>query len=122
MSNQDIIFINGLTIPITIGVYEWEKSIKQKIILDIEIITDISKASREDDINSTIDYKLISDEIINYLGSTSFDLVETLATNVVDLIFKQSSASRIKLKVTKPKAIAAAVSVGVCIDRTRIEN
>ena len=119
MSNQDIIFINGLTIPAIIGVYEWERSIKQKIILDIEIFTDISDSAKDDNISATIDYKLLADSIYEFVSSSNFKLIETLADNIVALIFRDTNASKLKLKLSKPKAIAFADNVGVIIERIR---
>lgn len=119
MSNQDIIFINNLTILTTIGVYDWEKSIKQKVILDLELYTDTSIPASNDDIDKTIDYKALTDNLCEFIANSNFDLIETLAERISEYVLEDSKISKLSLVLKKPKAILNADTVGIKIVRER---
>ena len=119
MSNQDIIFINELTVETTIGVYEWEKAIKQKLVFNIELFTDTSISGASDNVDDTIDYALLSEDIINFVSSNKFELIELVAEKVSAIALNIDKVTKVKLTVNKPKAVAAAKTVGVCIERSK---
>lgn len=118
----DQIFIQGLLVNTVIGVYDWEKQFKQPLIFDIEMSTDLIKAAQSDDIDDTVNYKTISDEVIDLVSSSRFELIESLAETVCRHIFEHHAAVKaIRLKLSKPNAVPEAQSVGLSIYRQRPE-
>lgn len=114
---MDIIFLRGLQIETTIGIYDWERVIKQVVILDLEMGTDIRKAAASDDIADTLDYKSLSKRLIGYVESSEFLLVETLAERVADLLLGEFGIPWLRLTVNKKGAISGASDVGIIIER-----
>lgn len=113
----DRVFIEGLTLTTTVGVYEWEKTIKQKLILDIEMAFNNQPAGLSDDVSLCLDYFEVSKAVTEFVTSTQFGLIERVAEEVAQLIMQKFSVSRIKIKVSKPSAIADAKNVAVMIER-----
>lgn len=117
---MDRIFIQGLRTQAVIGMYDWEKQFKQPLIFDIEIETDLRTSSASDAIEDTIDYKVISDKIINWVENNQFELIEPLAEMICQqLLTQHPSAERIHLTCHKPNAVIDAESVGIRISRGR---
>jgi len=114
---MDIIFLRGLEIETTIGIYEWERKIKQVVLIDLEMATDIRKAASTDSIEDTIDYKTVSKKIIAFVEESQFLLVETLAEKVAEIVLAASGTTWLRLTVNKKGAIRGALDVGVIIER-----
>ncbi len=114
---QDIIFITELKIETVIGIFDWERQIKQTVILDIELATDISKAAASDHIDDTIDYKTLTKTLITFVEASEFQLVETLAERVCELVQREFGVPWIRLKLNKPGALRGARDVGILIER-----
>jgi dihydroneopterin aldolase len=114
---MDIIFLRGLHIETTIGVYDWERVIKQTVILDLEMGTDIRKAAASDDIADTLDYKALSKRVIGFVESSEFLLVETLAEKVADILLREFGIPWLRLSLNKKGAIRGASDVGIVIER-----
>ena len=106
---KDLIFIEGLSVFAQIGVYDWEQQIKQKLIFDVEMAWDTRQAAITDDVQYTLNYAEIS----------QFFLIERVANEVADQLQRQFNISRLRLKLSKPKAVAQANNVGVIIERNR---
>ena len=105
-----------------IGIYDWERKIKQMICIDLELGTDISKASNSDDVKDTLDYKAVAKTVKSFLEKSEFMLVEALAEETVKLIFKKFDVSYIKARFSKPGAVTGSKEVGVIIERTKDES
>ena len=118
INNKDKVLIEGLTVLTTIGVYEWEKTIKQKLILDLEMSWDNQPAGESDDVTLCLDYFLVSQSITNFIQSTQFELIECVAERVAQLVIQKFSVQWLKVKVSKPGAIANASNVAVVIERS----
>lgn len=118
INNKDKVLIEGLTVLTTIGVYEWEKTIKQKLILDLEMSWDNKPAGESDDVSLCLDYFLVSQSITSFIQSTQFELIECVAERVAQLVIQKFSVQWLKLKVSKPSAIANASNVAVVIERS----
>ena len=118
INNKDRVLIEGLTVLTTIGVYEWEKTIKQKLILDLEMSWDNQTAGESDDVTLCLDYFLVSQSITNFIQSTQFELIECVAERVAQLVIQTFSVQWLKVKVSKPGAIANASNVAVVIERS----
>ncbi|AAU38431.1 MULTISPECIES: dihydroneopterin aldolase [Basfia] len=113
----DRIFIEELTVFAQIGVYDWEQQIKQRLIFDIEMAWDSSKAAETDNVSYCLNYAEVSQFIIQYVQSKPFLLIERVANEVAEQLQKEFGIKWIKLKLSKPKAVAEARNVGIIIER-----
>ena len=113
----DIIFISDLRIETIIGIYDWERKVKQTISLDLEMATDISKAAASDSIDDTLNYKAVAKRLIAFVGESEFQLVETLAERIAGIVTEEFCVSWLRLKLHKPGALRGSRDVGVMIER-----
>ncbi|ELV8620921.1 bifunctional dihydroneopterin aldolase/7,8-dihydroneopterin epimerase [Vibrio vulnificus] len=113
----DKVFIEQLEVITTIGVYDWEQQIKQKLVLDIEMAHDNRPAGKSDDVADALDYAQVSEAILNHIESGRFLLVERVAEEVAELIMTQFSVPWIRIRLAKPGAVPQARAVGVVIER-----
>jgi dihydroneopterin aldolase len=116
-ATMDIIFLGGLEIETVIGIYDWERQIKQKILLDIEMAFDIQKAATTDDITYALDYKTVSDRIVAFVESSEYLLVETLIEEIAKLLLSEFPIPWVKIILNKKGAISRARDVGIIIER-----
>ena len=114
---MDIVFVKQLEVNTVIGVFDWEREIKQKLVFDLELGTDIKKSSQTDALEDTLDYKAISHAIYDFVENSEYQLVETVAEKVADLILTQFPVRWLSLTLNKPGAVSVAQSVGVKIER-----
>lgn len=114
---MDIVFIEDLRIDTTIGIYDWERKIKQTLAFDLEMGTDIRRAAESDDIEHTLNYKAVAKRIIAYVEESEFLLVETLAEKVAEIVLHEFDVPWLKLTLHKPGAVRGSRSVGVKIER-----
>lgn len=114
---MDIVFIEQLTVITTIGVYDWEQTINQKLIFDIEMAWDNRVAAGSDDVNDCLSYADVSEAVINHVSGGRFALVERVAEEVAQLLLTRFNSPWVRLKVSKPGAVAQAANVGVIIER-----
>lgn len=113
----DIVFINDLRIETIIGIYDWERKVKQTISLDLEMGTDIRKSAETDAIEDTLNYKAVAKRLIAFVGESEYQLVETLAEKIAEIVLKEFNVPRVKLTVRKPGAVRGSRDVGVTIER-----
>jgi dihydroneopterin aldolase len=116
---MDIIYLRDLRIDTVIGIYAWERRIKQTIILDIEMATDIRKAAQTDSIEDTLNYKAVAKRLIDFVGNSDFQLVETLSERVAEIVLKEFQVPWLRLQVNKQGAVRGARDVGVIIERSQ---
>lgn len=116
---MDTIYLTDLKIETVIGIFEWERRVKQTVSIDLEMSTDVARAARTDAIADALDYKAVAKAVIEFVENSSFQLVETLAERVAELIIRQFGVARVRLRVNKRGAIRGARDVGVVIERTR---
>lgn len=114
---MDIIFLRGLQIETVIGIYDWERTIRQTVILDLEMAWDIRKAAASDDIADTLDYKAVSKRVISFVEESGFFLVETLAEKITQIIITEFEVPWVRLTLNKKGAIRGASDVGILIER-----
>ena len=114
---MDIIFLRGLKIECLIGVWEWERRTTQTIRLDLEMATDIRAAARSDELDDTLSYKAVAKRLQQFVGDSSYKLVETLAEQVAELVLKEFEISWVKLTLHKGGAVRGAEDVGIIIER-----
>lgn len=114
---MDIIYLRDLKIETIIGIFDWERKIKQTISFDLDMATDIRKAAASDSIEDTLDYKGVSKRIISFVEASSFQLVETLAEQVAAIILDEFEVRWVRVRLDKVGAIRGASGVGVIIER-----
>ena len=114
---MDIVFINDLRIETIIGIYDWERKVKQTISLDLEMGVDIRKSAETDAIEDTLNYKAVAKRLIAFVGESEYQLVETLAEKITEIVLTEFSVPWVKLTVHKPGAVRGSRDVGVIIER-----
>jgi dihydroneopterin aldolase len=117
--STDIVFLRGLTIETTIGFFEWERLVKQTVVLDLEFPVDCARAARNDSVADTVDYKSIAKRTIDFVAAAQFMLVETLAHRLAVTLIAEFDLAWVKLSLNKPGAIRGSRDVGVTIERRR---
>ena len=116
---KDKIFLHGLEARCLIGIFKWERKIKQKVLVDLEFPTDARKAARSDQIRNATDYKRIAKRTLDFVSKSKFYLIETLAEKLASCLLKEFRLKAIRISISKPGAIRGAKNVGVEIFRQR---
>jgi len=114
---MDIIYLKDLRIETIIGIYDWERRTKQTVILDIEMGTDIKKAAGSDNIDDTVNYKAVAKRLLSFVGESQFELVETLAERVSEILLQEFNVPWCRLRLNKKGAVRGVRDVGVIIER-----
>lgn len=115
---MDTVFITGLEVDTVIGIFDWERRIRQTVRMDIEMDADVAKAAATDAIEDALDYKAVSKRVQSFVRESEFQLVETLAERVAQLIIQEFGVPRVKLTLAKPGALRGARDVGVIVERS----
>jgi len=113
----DIVFVSDLDIDTVIGIFDWEREIRQTVRLNIEMNTDVRKAALTDRIEDALDYKAVSKRLIAFVEKSEFGLVETLAERCAEIILNEFPVQWVRLKLDKPGAVRGSRSVGILIER-----
>lgn len=114
---MDIVFIEQLSVITSIGVYDWEQTIEQKLVFDIEMAWDNRLAAKSDDVKDCLSYADIAEAIVSHVEGGRFALVERVAEEVADLLLARFNSPWVRIKLSKPGAVARALNVGVIIER-----
>ena len=117
----DRIFLRGLTAECVIGFIDWERRVKQTVVVDLELPVDCRQAAVSDDVTDTVDYKKVSKRVLAFIEASEFKLVETLAQRLAMLILEEFTIEWIRLSINKPGAIRNSRDVGVSIERSRAD-
>jgi len=117
----DRIFLRGLSVECIIGFIDWERRVKQTIVIDLELPVDCRSAAISDEVEDTLDYKKVAKRVIAFAEASEFKLVETLAQRLALLVLEEFGVEWIRLSVNKPGAIRGSRDVGVSIERTRAD-
>ena len=113
----DTIFLHDLRVETVIGIWEWERKIRQTVIIDLEMSADIAKAAATDDVADTLNYKSVAKRVQQFVGDSSFQLVETLAERIAAIVRDEFGVAWVKVTVHKPGAIRGSRDVGIIIER-----
>ena len=116
---MDKIFIHALKTEAIIGIFDWERQVKQTVIIDIEISADIRKAALSDSIGDTLNYKKVAKRVLAFVEASQFHLVETLAEHVAMLLLEDFGIAWVRISLSKPGAIRSSRDVGVLLERDR---
>jgi dihydroneopterin aldolase len=119
--SSDRIFLRGLAIDCTIGFIDWERRVKQRVVIDLEMSIDCRAASRRDDVADTLNYKTVAKRLIAFVEGSSFNLVETLVERIAGLILEEFGVAWVRVTLSKPGAIRGSRDVGVTVERTRAD-
>ena len=111
------IFLEGLKVPCRIGIFDWERKVRQKVTVDLEMRSSIRRAARRDRIDDALDYKQVAKHILRFVSQSQFFLIETLAERLAQSLLKEFGRRQIRLRVSKPGAIRGSQNVGVEITR-----
>jgi dihydroneopterin aldolase len=114
---MDKIFLSALTVECIVGIWEWERRVKQTVIIDLEMAADIRKAAATDRIEDTIDYKKVAKRLLAFVGESQFHLVETLAERIAQVVVVEFGVQWVKVRLNKQGAIRGARDVGIEIER-----
>lgn len=114
---MDIVFIRDLRVDTVIGIFDWERRIRQTVSIDLEMGTDIARAAATDSIDDTLDYKAVAKRLIDFVGKSEFLLVETLAERIAGIVREEFNVPWLRLTLGKPGAVSGAQAVGVVIER-----
>lgn len=113
---MNIVYIKGLQAQSVIGVYAWEREIRQTLVLDLEMASDTARAAASDQIADALDYATISSQVISLVEGSEYQLIESLAEEVARMVLKDFGVSWLRLRLSKPGAVAEAEDVGVIIE------
>ena len=116
---MDKVFIEGLEIEALIGIYDWERRIRQPLLFDVEMAFDNRRPAASDAIGDTLNYKDVSKRLIEFVSQSDFGLVETLAERCAAIILDEFDVRHVRLKLSKPGAVRGARAVGVIIERSK---
>ena len=114
---MDIVFIRELKIDTVVGIYDWERRIRQVVVLDLDMAADVAKGARSDRIGDALDYKAVAKRLLQFVSESEFQLVETLAEKIAELVMHEFGVRWIKVTLNKPGAVSGSKSVGVIIER-----
>lgn len=114
---MDIVYIRDLRIDTIIGIYDWEREVRQTVSLDLEMSSDIRKAAETDDIQYALNYKSVAKRLIAFIEGSEFLLVETMAEQVCQIVREEFGVQWVKLRLSKPGALRQSLDVGLIIER-----
>jgi len=114
---MDIVFIRGLEVRAIIGVRDWERQLKQTVVLNLEMETDVQAAAATDDLDGTLSYSDVADSLETFVGNSSFQLIETLAEQAAALVMAEFGVRWLRLELIKPRPLSGRHVVGVVIER-----
>lgn len=118
---MDIIYLHGVKVECVIGVWEWERRIKQAVTIDLDMAADIRRSAQTDALEDTLNYKAVAKRLIQFVGDSQFQLVETLAEKIAEILRTEFSISWCRVRISKGGAIRGARDVGVIIERGQRE-
>jgi len=121
MSKPDIIFLRGLEVECIIGFIDWERRVKQTVVIDLELPVDCRAASVRDEVDDTLDYKKVAKRVIAFIEASEFKLVETAAHRLALTLLEEFGIEWVRLSINKPGAIRGSRDVGVSIERSRAD-
>lgn len=114
---MDIVYLKELEVETVIGIFDWERKIKQIVSLDLEMQTDVAAAAATDHIDQALDYKTIAKRLISFIEESEFQLIETMAEQIADIVLTEFNVPWLRLRLSKPGAVRGSKDVGVIIER-----
>lgn len=118
-ADMDTIFLHDLKVETVVGIWDWERRIRQTVGIDLEMGADIRRAAAADDIEDTLNYKAVAKRVQQFVADSSFQLVETLAENIAAIVLDEFDVPWVQVRVNKPGAIRGSRDVGILIRRSK---
>ena len=115
----DVIFLRGLEVECIIGFIEWERRVKQTVVIDLELPVDCVRAAVRDEVADTLDYKQVAKRVLAFVGASEFKLVETMAERMAQILLAEFALPWVRISINKPGAIRGSRDVGVRVERHR---
>jgi len=115
---MDKIFLSALRVDCIVGIWDWERRVRQTVVIDLEMAADIRRAAATDHIDDTIDYKKVAKRLLSFVGESQYQLVETLTEQIARLVVTEFGVSWVKVRLNKQGAIRGARDVGIEIERS----
>ncbi len=116
---SDWVFVHGLKVDAVIGVFEWERGIRQQLVFDLDMQLNKSTAAHSDELRDTVDYAAVSERVMAFTRTARYELIESLAEAVAKLLLHEFAIKTVLLRLSKPGAVPQADNVGVLIERSR---
>lgn len=114
---MDIVFLHDLKVDCVIGIFDWERRIKQTLHIDLDMAADVKRAAAGDAIQDTLDYKAVAKRVLDFAGNSRFQLVETLAERIAAIVLSEFHVPWVRVRINKKGAVRNADGVGVVIER-----
>ena len=114
---MDKIFLSALTTECIVGIWDWERKVRQKVVIDLEMAADIRRAAASDCIDDTLDYKKVAKRLLAFVSESEFQLVETLTERIAEIVVTEFGVSWVRVKLNKQGAIRGSRDVGIIIER-----
>jgi len=115
---MDKIFLTGLKTECIVGIWDWERRVKQTVVVDLEMATDVRRAAATDQIEDAVDYKNVAKRLLAFIEASEFQLVETLTERIAEIIVREFSVPWVRVRLNKQGAIRGSRDVGIVIERT----
>ncbi len=116
---MDKVFIEALEIECVIGIYDWEREVRQRVEIDLEMWVDLAAAAKSDAIEDTLNYKSVAKRVLAFVQESRFRLVEALAGEIARIVLEEFRVARVRVTVHKPGAVRHSKDVGVIVERGR---
>ncbi len=116
---MDIVYLHGLKVECVIGVWEWERRVRQAVTIDLDMAADIRRSAKSDNLKDTLNYKAVAKRLIQFVSDSDFQLVETLAEAIAQILLKEFAIPWCRIRINKGGAVRGAKDVGVVIERGR---
>ena len=114
---RDVVFIRGLRADAVIGVHDWERRLRQTLVIDVTLATDAGSAATTDRLPETLDYDAVAQRVSALVEGSQFRLIESLAEAIANLLREEFGVPWLHLRLSKPGAVANAEAVGIEIER-----
>ena len=116
---MDRIFLTALSAETIIGIYDWEREVRQRVEVDLEMWVDLNAAAASDSIDDTLNYKLVAKRVLGFVQESRYRLVEALAGEIARILLAEFPIARVRVTLHKPGAVRDSRDVGVIIERSR---
>ncbi|MGB3726638.1 MAG: dihydroneopterin aldolase [Glaciecola sp.] len=119
---MDKVFIKGLELFTLIGVYDFEREAKQRVIVDLTLTASLRLPGKTDNVEDTLDYGAIAQRLADIADTAQYQLLEALAEEMVVMILDEFAPVAVTLSINKPDILANASTVGITITRELAEH
>jgi dihydroneopterin aldolase len=118
---MDTIFVSGLTTECIIGIWDWERRVRQKVVVDLEMAADVRRAAATDSIEDTLDYKSVAKRLLQFVGDSQYQLVETLTERIAEVVIREFGVEWVRVRLNKQGALRGSRDVGIQIERRKAD-